>query len=168
MDVKPVGKELGVRYALEGSEQHSGNKVRVNAQLIDAESGTHLWADQFDEDRSDLLQMQDAIVTRVARALHFELVTIGAAQLARSHPGALGADDLSLRCQAAIWNSETPPDGCGPPSASHARQPLTHCGRRGVECNWLSGCRPPAYIRHKIDYPAIVPSLAVTGYGSIN
>jgi TolB-like protein len=56
VDVKQVGKELAVRYALEGSEQHSGDKVRVNAQLIDAESGTHLWVDQFDEGRSDLLQ----------------------------------------------------------------------------------------------------------------
>ena len=52
---------------LEGSEQHSGNQVRVNAQLIDAETGAHLWADQFDADRiTDLLQMQDEIVTRLA------------------------------------------------------------------------------------------------------
>ena len=111
VDVKQVGKELAVRYALEGSEQHGGDKVRVNAQLIDAESGTHLWADQFDEDRSDLLQMQDDIVTRVARSLHFELVTIDAARLTRSHPGTLGADDLSLRCHAAGLNSEARPDG---------------------------------------------------------
>jgi adenylate cyclase len=111
VDVKQVGKELAVRYALEGSEQHSGDKVRVNAQLIDAESGTHLWADQFDEDRSDLLQMQDDIVTRVAKSLHFELVTIDAARLTRSHPGTLGADDLSLRCAAASFNSEARPDG---------------------------------------------------------
>jgi adenylate cyclase len=111
VDVKQVGKELAVRYALEGSEQHSGDKVRVNAQLIDAESSTHLWADQFDEDRSDLLRMQDDIVTRVARSLHFELVTTDAARLTRSHPGTLGADDLSLRCQAASLNSEARPDG---------------------------------------------------------
>src|SRR5271170_6649003 len=51
-DVKQIGKDLGVRYVLEGSEQHSGNQVRVNAQLIDAETGAHLWADQFDADRT--------------------------------------------------------------------------------------------------------------------
>jgi adenylate cyclase len=111
VDVKQVGKELAVRYALEGSEQHSGDKVRVNAQLIDAQSGRHLWADQFDEDRSDLLQMQDDIVTRVARSLHFELVAIDAARLRGSPPGTLGADDLSLRCHAAMWNTEARPDG---------------------------------------------------------
>jgi adenylate cyclase len=55
VDVRQVGKDLGVRYVLEGSEQRSGNQVRVNAQLIDAETGAHLWADQFDADRSDLL-----------------------------------------------------------------------------------------------------------------
>ena len=65
-DVKQIGRDLGVRYVLEGSEQHSGNQVRVNAQLIDAETGAHLWADQFDADRADLLQMQDEIVTRIA------------------------------------------------------------------------------------------------------
>jgi adenylate cyclase len=68
VDVKQVGKDLGVRYVLQGSEQRSGNQVRVHAQLIDAETGAHLWADQFDADRADLLQMQDEIVTRLARA----------------------------------------------------------------------------------------------------
>ena len=68
-DVKQIGRDLGVRYVLEGSEQHSGNQVRVNAQLIDAETGAHLWADQFDADRADLLQMQDEIVTRIAPGL---------------------------------------------------------------------------------------------------
>ncbi len=73
VDVRLVGKDLGVRYVLEGSEQHSGNQVRVNAQLIDAETGAHLWADQFDADRADLLQMQDEIVTRLARAMQIQL-----------------------------------------------------------------------------------------------
>jgi adenylate cyclase len=76
VDVKQVGKDLGVRYVLEGSEQHSGNQVRVNAQLIDAETGAHLWADQFDADRADLLQMQDEIVTRLARAMQIQLVAV--------------------------------------------------------------------------------------------
>jgi adenylate cyclase len=73
VDVKQVGKDLGVRYVLEGSEQQSGDRVRVNAQLIEAETGAHLWADQFDADRASLLQMQDEIVTRLARALALQL-----------------------------------------------------------------------------------------------
>ena len=104
-DVKQVGKDLGVRYVLEGSEQHSGNQVRVNAQLIDAETGAHLWADQFDADRADLLQMQDEIVTRIARAMQIQLVAVDAARVTRARPGNLDAEDLALRCEAGIYNS---------------------------------------------------------------
>ena len=70
VDAKAIGKDLGVRYVLEGSVQPTGDRMRVNAQLIDAESGAHLWADQFDTPRADLLQMQDEIVTRLANAMH--------------------------------------------------------------------------------------------------
>ena len=69
IDAKEIGKDLGVRYVLEGSVQRDQNRVRVNAQLIDADSGAHLWADQFDTTRADLLQMQDEIVTRIASTL---------------------------------------------------------------------------------------------------
>ena len=86
MDVKQIGKELGVRYALEGSAQKSGTRVRVDAQLIDAASGAHLWADQFDADETDLLTMQDEIVTRLARALQVELTAAVASRVARAHP----------------------------------------------------------------------------------
>ena len=105
VDVKQVGKDLGVRYVLEGSEQHSGNQVRVNAQLIDAETGAHLWADQFDADRTDLLQMQDEIVTRIARAMQIQLVAVDAARVTRTRPSDLDAEDLALRCEAGMYNS---------------------------------------------------------------
>ena len=108
LDVKQIGRDLGVRYVLEGSEQHSGNQVRVNAQLIDAESGAHLWADQFDADRGDLLKMQDEIVTRLARAMQIQLVAVDAARVTRTRPGNLDAEDLALRCQAGIYNSVGP------------------------------------------------------------
>jgi adenylate cyclase len=75
IDAKQIGKELGVRYVLEGSAQPSGNRVRIGAQLISAETGAHLWAEQFDTDRGDLLQMQDEIVTSLTRALEAQLVT---------------------------------------------------------------------------------------------
>ena len=58
-----------MRYALEGSVQSNGDRLRVNAQLIDTESDAHIWADRFEENRSDLLQMQDAIVHRIAFAI---------------------------------------------------------------------------------------------------
>ena len=108
LDVKQIGRDLGVRYVLEGSEQHSGNQVRVNAQLIDVESGAHLWADQFDADRGDLLKMQDEIVTRLARAMQIQLVAVDAARVTRTRPGNLDGEDLALRCQAGIYNSVGP------------------------------------------------------------
>ena len=104
-DVKQIGRDLGVRYVLEGSEQHSGNQVRVNAQLIDAETGAHLWADQFDADRADLLQMQDEIVTRIARALEIQLSAVDAARVEETRPGNLDAEDLARRCKAGDWNA---------------------------------------------------------------
>jgi adenylate cyclase len=100
IDVKQIGKELGVRYVLEGSAQPSDSKVRVTAQLIDAETGAHLWADQFDADRSNLLEMQDEIVVRLSRALLFQFVAADIASGDRTHPGNLDAQDLALRCVA--------------------------------------------------------------------
>ena len=66
LDAKEIGKELGVRYVLEGSVQRDGTRVRVNAQLIDAQSGAHLWADRFEEDIADLFKLQDQVVARLA------------------------------------------------------------------------------------------------------
>ena len=100
IDVKQIGKELGVRYALEGSAQYSGNKVRVTAQFIDAETGAHLWADQFDADRSNLLEMQDEIVVRLSRALWFQFLAVDIARVNRTRPGNLDAQDLAMRCTA--------------------------------------------------------------------
>src|SRR6266481_2584065 len=73
-DTKQIGRELGVRYVLEGSVRRSGNQVRVNAQLIDAETNAHLWAERFDRDAGDLFALQDEITSRIAVALNLELV----------------------------------------------------------------------------------------------
>jgi adenylate cyclase len=102
IDVKQIGKELGVRYALEGSAQYSGNKVRVTAQFIDAETGAHLWADQFDADRSNLFEMQDEIVIRLSRALSFQFLTVDIARVNRTRPGNLDAQDLAMRSVADL------------------------------------------------------------------
>ena len=74
VDAREIGKELGVRYVLEGSVQRDQNRVRVNAQLIDAGSGAHLWADRFEEDVADLFKLQDQVVARLANTLGIELV----------------------------------------------------------------------------------------------
>jgi adenylate cyclase len=100
--VRQIGKDLGVRYVLGGSVQPSGDRLRVHAQLIDTESDAHLWADQFDENRSDLLHMQDAIVTRIAHDIGRKMVAERArwAQTRAANPN---AEDLAWRCQAAVW-----------------------------------------------------------------
>src|ERR1019366_3293535 len=95
VDAKEIGKELGVRYVLEGSVQRDQNRVRVNAQLIDADSGAHLWADRFEEDVADLFKLQDQVVARLANTLGYELVKAEAAKGARSkNPDAI---DLAMR-----------------------------------------------------------------------
>ena len=106
VDAKAIGKELGVRYVLEGSVQPAGNQVRVNAQLIDAESGAHLWAEQFDTPRADLLQTQDEIVTRLARSMYLQLPEVEAARLKRTPAANPDAEDLALQCQAAFLKNE--------------------------------------------------------------
>jgi TolB-like protein/class 3 adenylate cyclase len=105
VDAKAIGKDLGVRYVMEGSVQPSGAQVRVNAQLIDADSGAQLWAEQFDTARADLLQMQDEIVTHLAHALQFQLTDAEAARLIRTPAASPDAEDLALQCQAAVRNS---------------------------------------------------------------
>jgi adenylate cyclase len=100
IDVKEIGRELGVRYALEGSAQKNGARVRVDAQLIDAGTGAHLWADQFDADQADLLVMQDEIVTRLARTLQIELAAAEASRVARVHAENPDAEELALQCEA--------------------------------------------------------------------
>jgi adenylate cyclase len=109
INVRQIGKDLGVRYALEGSVQPSGDRLRVNAQLIDTESDAHLWADQFDENRSDLLQVQDAIVHRIAFAIGIKLVeeTARRAQTRAANPN---AEDLAWRCQATLMRVTWTPE----------------------------------------------------------
>jgi len=99
IDTKEIGHELGVRYVLEGSVQRSADKIRVNAQLINAEANAHVWAERFDRDAADLLSLQSEITSRVAVALHQEIV--GAAAIRSSeHPDAL---EYILRGRAAYF-----------------------------------------------------------------
>jgi adenylate cyclase len=105
IDAKTIGKELGVRYMLEGSIQPSGTQVRVNAQLIDTNNGAHLWVDQFDANRADLLQMQDQIVRRLANTLRTELIDVEARRIERSSTANTDANDLAWRCFSIVRNA---------------------------------------------------------------
>jgi TolB-like protein len=95
MDVRAIGRELNVRYALEGSVQRGDDRMRVSAQLIDAESGAHLWADRFDKLVADFLDMQDEIVARLAGQLQAKLIDAEA----RRAVGSTNPDSLDLYFQ---------------------------------------------------------------------
>ena len=84
VDAREIGKELGVRYVLEGSVQRDAGRMRVNVQLIDAETGNHLWADRFDKPAADLFEMQDEIVARLANQLGAELISVEAGRAERA------------------------------------------------------------------------------------
>src|ERR1700736_5452399 len=104
VDTKQIGRELGVRYVLEGSVRRSGNQVRVSAQLIDAATDTHLWAQRFDLDIGDLFALQNDITRQIAIALNSELVVAEAAR-PTEHPDALA---YILRGRAASNKVATP------------------------------------------------------------
>jgi len=103
VDAKQIGRELGVRYVLEGSVQRSGNQVRVSAQLIDAETDAHLWAERFDHDMGDLFALQNEITGRIGYALKVELITAEAAR-PTENPDAL---DYLFRAAAAFYKPPT-------------------------------------------------------------
>jgi TolB-like protein/class 3 adenylate cyclase len=107
VDVKKLGRELNVRYVLEGSVQRGGNRLRVNVQLVDAETGSHLWGERFDKPVADLFDMQDEIVSRLANALDAELIAAEARRAERSlHP-----DAMDLVFQGRAWfNKGLTPD----------------------------------------------------------
>ncbi len=106
-DLRQIGRELNVRYVLEGSVQRGGDRLRVNVQLIDAETGNHLWAERFDKPVADLFDMQDEIVARLTNALDAQLIEAEARRAGR----ALNPDAMDLYFQGkACWNKGLTPE----------------------------------------------------------
>ena len=106
VDLKQIGRELNVRYVLEGSVQRSSNRLRVNVQLVGTESGNHIWAERFDKPIADLFDMQDEIVSRLANALDAQLIEAEARRAERSlHPDAM---DLYFQGVAFANRGATP------------------------------------------------------------
>jgi adenylate cyclase len=97
VDVRQLGRDLGVHYVLEGSVRRSGDQVQVNVQLIDTESGAHVWADRFDTDRRNLAEAQSEITGRLARTLNLELVQAVGRQIDQEHPLNPDAQDWIMR-----------------------------------------------------------------------
>ena len=121
VDARQIGRELGVRYALEGSVQRGGERMRVNVQLIEAETGAHLWAERFDKPIADLFDMQDEIVARIANALTTEIVSAEARRAERTP----NPDAIDLLFRGYDWINR----GVHPEYLSSARD----CFRRALE-----------------------------------
>src|SRR5271166_2965687 len=105
VDVKQVGRELGVRYVLEGSVRKGGNRVRITGQLIDAVTGTHLWADRFDGLIEDVFELQDKVASGVAGVIEPALQAAETGRSASRPTADLTAYDLYLRGYAMFWSS---------------------------------------------------------------
>ena len=110
VDVKQVGRELGVRYVLEGSVRKAGNRLRINGQLIEATSGTHVWADHWDSELTDIFDLQDQISARIHNAIAGTLITTEA-NLARKS-GQANIQAWQLRVQAWDGFSRWDREGC--------------------------------------------------------
>jgi adenylate cyclase len=103
VDIKQVGRELGVRYVLEGSVRKSGNRVRITGQLIDAAAGTHLWADRFDSQLEDIFDLQDRVTGSVIGAISPQLERAEIARAQRKPTESLQAYDYYLRAAASLY-----------------------------------------------------------------
>ena len=97
VDVKRAGRELGVRYVLEGAVRKSGGRVRISAQLVDATTGAHLWADRFDGSLEDVFELQDRVASCVAGVVEPTLQAVETARSADRPTNDLAAYDLYLR-----------------------------------------------------------------------
>ena len=113
VDLKQIGRELNVRYVLEGSVQRGGNRIRVNVQLIDAETANHLWAERFDKPVADLFDMQDEIVSLLANTLNAQFIAVEA----RRAQGSLRPDAMDLIFQGMAWFNK----GLTPENMTQAR-----------------------------------------------
>ncbi len=106
VDIKHVGRQLGVRYVLEGSVRKSANRVRITAQLIEAETGNHIWAERFDRRLEDIFELQDEITSTITAAVEPELAGSERARAMRKPTEHLGAWDLFQRGVALMWHQD--------------------------------------------------------------
>ena len=136
IDVKQVGRELGVRYILEGSVRKAGGRVRITSQLIDAETGSHIWADRFDGSLEDVFDLQDKVASSVAGIIEPALQAAETRRSANRPTADLTAYDLYLRAYAMFWSSARQL-----PEALHlTEQAIARDPRYGTALAWGAYC----------------------------
>jgi TolB-like protein len=135
VDVKQVGRQLGVRYVLEGSVRKGRNRVSITAQLIDAETGSHLWADRFDGSLDDVFDLQDQVASSVAGVIEPALQAAETARVTSRPTNDLTAYDLYLRAHAMFWSSAQVPK-----ALDLLEQAITRDPRYGPALAWAAIC----------------------------
>ena len=136
IDVKQIGRELGVRYVLEGSVRKAGGYVRISAQLIDALTGAHLWADRFDGSLEDVFKLQDQVASSVAGVIEPTLQAAETARSAGRPTNDLSAYDLHLRAAAMVRSSKRQI----PEALCLLEQAIARDPRYGPALAWAAGC----------------------------
>jgi adenylate cyclase len=106
VDIKQVGRELGVRYVLEGSVRRAGNRIRIAGQLIEASTGSHIWADRFDAELADIFDLQDRITSSVVGAIYPSIRSAEIERSRRKRPQDLNAYDYAMRAMPHVWALE--------------------------------------------------------------
>jgi adenylate cyclase len=106
LKIRQIAEELGVRYVLEGSVRKAENRVRINAQLIDATTGGHLWAERYDRHYTDIFELQDEFIGKIVAALTVKLTGAEQAQLARRPTDNLEAYDYYLRAERDVFSED--------------------------------------------------------------
>jgi len=150
VDVKQVGRELGVRYVLEGSVRRGGNRVRITAQLIEAQSGTHLWADRFDGSLEDVFELQDKVAIRVAGVIEPALQRAEMRRSAERPTTDLSAYDLYLRALAIHFPASKESVS---KALSLLEQAITIDPHYGRALSWAAVCLRTLTINRWIDAP---------------
>ena len=148
VDVKQVARELGVRYVLEGSVRRSGNRVRVIAQLIDAETGNHIWAERYDRELTDVFAIQDEITAAVTTAILPAVTDAEQRRALRKPPESLGAWETYQRGNLAHGQRHCRPDNEQASNSFDVRLP--RCYVRAS----VFGNRVNAHLRRHLSPPA--------------
>jgi adenylate cyclase len=144
LDTRQIGREIGVRYLVEGSIGRVGTRVRTNARLIDADSGMQLWADHFESEFPDLLKLEDTITGRIANSLDIELIRAEGRRAATvAQPDAL---DLRLRAESLFLGAITPEHAL---AAQHLLEQAVRLNPNAAEAwAWLADVTASQYLSH--------------------
>jgi hypothetical protein len=135
-DIKQVARELNVRYVVQGSIRRMGEHIRISVQLIDGETGNHVWAERFDREQADFFVVQDQVVRTIVSTLVGRVEVAAVERMSRKSPTSLAAFECVLKGNALAWQV----DSCGPSSGSAILCQKNHSRTQPTLRVWPSAC----------------------------